>query len=124
MQLHHINIKAPPALLDAEKYFFLDILGLCEGPRPAFTNPGYWLYSGDQPIVHLSVSEQHFASERQGYFDHVAFQSSGLPAFLHRLASAGLDYATSYIDTTATTQVFIHSPTGTRIEIGFANETV
>jgi len=123
MQLHHINIKAPSELLDAEKHFFLDVLGLTEGPRPAFTSPGYWLYSGDHPIVHLSVSQQHFASERQGYFDHVAFQSTGLPSFLKRLENAGLDYSTSHIDATATTQIFLHSPTGTKIEVSFVDET-
>jgi len=124
MQLHHINIQAPSALLDAEKRFFIDILGLTEGPRPAFTSPGYWLYAGDHPIVHLSVSEQHSASERQGYFDHVAFQTTGLQSFVQRIESAGVDYSTSYIDATATTQIFIHSPTGTKIEVSFVDEAL
>ena len=124
MQLHHINIKAPSDLLEAEKGFFLDILGLTEGPRPAFTKPGYWLYSDDRPIVHLSVSQQHFASERQGYFDHVAFQTTGLRSFLQRLQDADLDYSTSYIESRATTQIFINSPTGTKIEVSFVDEAL
>jgi catechol 2,3-dioxygenase-like lactoylglutathione lyase family enzyme len=124
MQLHHINIRAPADLLADEKGFFRDILGLTEGPRPAFTNPGYWLYCGDQPIVHLSTSQRHIGSERGSYFDHVAFHSTGLHSFLRRLEGAGLDYSTSYIDATATTQVFINSPTGTKIEVGFVDETL
>jgi hypothetical protein len=82
------------------------------------------LYYGDQPIVHLSVSQQHFDSDCRGYFDHVAFQTSGLCSFLQRLQSASLDYSTSYIDATATTQVFVNSPTGTKIEVSFVAETL
>jgi len=123
MQLHHINIRAPADLLAKEMVFFRDILGLSEGPRPAFTNPGYWLYFGDQPIVHLSQGERH-GGGRAGYFDHVAFHSTGLGEFLRRLEQAGIEYATSFIDATATTQVFFHSPTGTKIEVGFVDETL
>jgi catechol 2,3-dioxygenase-like lactoylglutathione lyase family enzyme len=124
MQLHHINIKAPADLLAEEKNFFRDILGLSEGPRPAFTNPGYWLYYADQPIVHLSQGEHYIGREHGSYFDHVAFQTTGLGDFLRRLEKAGIEYSTSYIDATATTQVFINSPTGTRIEVSFADETL
>lgn len=124
MQLHHINIRAPADLLADEKGFFRDILGLSEGPRPAFTNPGYWLYSGDQPVVHLSQGEQYIGNERGSYFDHVAFQSTGLGDFLRRLETAGIEYSTSYVDATATTQVFSNSPTGIKIEVGFVDETL
>lgn len=122
MQLHHINIRAPADLLVEEKNFFIDILGLSEGPRPAFTSPGYWLYSGDRPIVHLSQGEHYIDGERGSYFDHVAFQATGLDDFLRRLENAGIEYSTNYIDATATTQVFINSPTATRIELSFADE--
>ena len=124
MQLHHINIKAPADLLDEEKQFFCDVLELAEGPRPQFTSAGYWLYSGDQPIVHLSVSQRHFGSERQGYFDHVAFQTTGLEKLLQRLGDSGIDYSTSFVDACDMTQVFFKSPTGTGIEINFVAETL
>lgn len=124
MQLQHINIKAPADLLAAEKDFFRDILGLSEGPRPSFPNPGYWLYSGDQPIVHLSESRQFIEGVHTSYFDHVAFETTGLDAFLRRLESAGLEYATNYVDAITTTQVFVNSPTGTKIEVSFVDETL
>jgi hypothetical protein len=41
---------------------------------------------------------------------------------MRRLENAGIEYSTSYIDATATTQVFIDSPTGTKIEVSFADE--
>lgn len=122
MRLDHINIRAPAALMSAEKDFFCDILGLVEGTRPAFTSPGHWLYAGDHPIVHLSARPQYINSEQASYFDHVAFQTAGLDTFLRRLEAAGLDYSSNYIDATSTTQIFVTSPTGTRIEISFVDE--
>ena len=122
MKLDHINIKAPAELLDREKQFFLDLLGLTEGARPAFSSRGYWLYAEGKPVVHLSVSDQHYASKRQGYFDHVAFRSSGLGDFLRRLDAAGVEHNRGYVEACNMTQIFLRSPTGTRIEVNFVDE--
>ena len=39
--------------LEATKNFYVDIVGLSVGKRPDFGFPGYWLYLGDTPCVHL-----------------------------------------------------------------------
>jgi catechol 2,3-dioxygenase-like lactoylglutathione lyase family enzyme len=117
MILHHINIKAPAALMEEEKRFFCELLGLREGDRPDFSSKGHWLYSGDQAIVHLSLSEQHFPNERQGYFDHVAFQTSELADLLQRLDSAGIKYSSNHLSQLGMTQVFLKSPSATGIEV-------
>jgi catechol 2,3-dioxygenase-like lactoylglutathione lyase family enzyme len=117
LNLHHINIKAPAVLMEAEKQFFCEVLGLQEGHRPDFTSQGYWLYWGDQPIVHLSLSEQHVANERGGHLDHVAFQTTDLRDLLQRLDSAGIEYSSSYVSQLGMTQVFLRSPTATGIEV-------
>ena len=122
MNLHHINIKAPAALMEEERRFFCDLLGLREGNRPDFSSKGYWLYSGDQAIVHLSLSEQHFPNERPGYFDHVAFQTSELPDLLLRLDSAGIKYSSNYVSELSMTQVFLKSPSATGIEVNCLDE--
>jgi catechol 2,3-dioxygenase-like lactoylglutathione lyase family enzyme len=117
MNLHHINIKAPAALMEAERQFFCDMLGLHEGHRPDFASQGYWLYCGDQAIVHLSLSEQHFSKERQGYFDHVAFQTTDLHGLLQRLDNAGIEYSSNHVSELHMTQVFLKSPSATGIEV-------
>ncbi len=33
--------------------FYRDLLGLVAGPRPPFSFPGAWMYSGDAPILHV-----------------------------------------------------------------------
>jgi len=58
MQIDHINIKAPPALLEEVRDFYCEVLGLQEGARPEFASKGYWLYSAAGPIVHLSVVDE------------------------------------------------------------------
>ena len=117
MNLHHINIKAPALLMEEEKRFFCEVLGLREGHRPDFASQGYWLYSGDQAIVHLSLSEQHFPNERQGYFDHVAFQTSELQDLLQRLETAGIEHSSNHVSQLGMTQIFLKSPSATGIEV-------
>ena len=123
MNLHHINIKAPAVLMEAEKQFFCAVLGLHEGHRPDFASRGYWLYSGDQAIVHLAQSEQHFSSEHQGCFDHVAFQTTNLHDLLQRLDQAGIEYSSSHVSQLGMTQVFLKSPSATGIEVNCLDAT-
>ncbi len=124
MKLHHINIKAPTALLEREKEFFCDVLDLREGERPNFSSKGYWLYAGDNAIVHLTESEAHYKNEKQGFFDHVAFQTSNLKRLIQILQDRGIDYSTVYLPEIAMTQVFLKSPLETGIEINFENEKI
>ena len=39
--------------LEATKDFYTEIVGLVVGERPNFRFPGYWLYLGDTPCIHL-----------------------------------------------------------------------
>jgi catechol 2,3-dioxygenase-like lactoylglutathione lyase family enzyme len=124
MHIDHINIRAPAALMEAEKAFFCAILGLREGARPDFGNQGYWLYSGDRAIVHLSLGNDDIASRQTGYFDHVAFRSTGLKQFTDSLAQAGIDYSSNFVVEHRMTQLFLKSPSGTGIEVNFIDESI
>ncbi len=124
MYIDHINIKAPKELLEREKQFFCDLLGLREGHKPKSPVHGYWLYSGDTAIVHLTESQLHFHNERQGYFDHVAFRTTGLKNFIARLEKMEIDYSSSYISEKGITQLFFTAPSATKIEVNFINEKI
>ena len=107
----------------AVDFLFSDrLLGLHEGDRPDFASRGYWLYSADQAIVHLSLSERHFSNARQGYFDHVAFQTSDLRGLLQRLDKAGIEYSSNHVSQLGMTQVFLKSPSATGIEVNCLDE--
>ena len=49
--LQHYTIE--PSDLERAKNFYCDVLGLENGDRPPLGFPGYWLYSGGIPTVHL-----------------------------------------------------------------------
>ena len=124
MHIDHINIRAPAALMEAEKAFFCAILDLREGERPDFGNQGYWLYSDDRAIVHLSLGNDDVASQQTGYFDHVAFRSTGLKQLTDRLAQAGIEYSSNFVGEHRMTQLFLRSPSGTGIEVNFIDESI
>ena len=110
--------------MERERRFFCDILGLRDGPRPAFSSKGYWLYAGDQPIVHLSQGSRVLPEGRTGYLDHVAFRCSGLHLLIERLQDAAIEYSTTYLAELNMTQVFLQSPSATGIEVNFIDEVL
>ena len=122
MQLHHINIKGPKAMLAEEKSFFCNVLGLKEGPRPKLVTSGYWLYAGNHALIHLNESDEHYSNDKQGYFDHAAFQTKGLPLFIKKLDELSLDRKVIFREESDTTQVFIKAPSGIKIEVNFKHE--
>lgn len=124
MNLHHINITAPRELLEQEKIFFCEILGLQEGNRPNFSSKGYWLYADNKAVVHLTESETIFDSNKQGYIDHVAVQTSNLKMFIQTLNDREINYTTVYLPEIELTQVFVNAPSNTGIEINFKNEKI
>ncbi len=55
-RLDHYTIRTTPTDLERVRAFYVDVLGLHAGPRPAFRFDGHWLYADDRhPIVHLAV---------------------------------------------------------------------
>lgn len=122
MHIDHINIKAPPALLEEVRQFYCTVLGLEEGARPRFSTRGHWLYSTAGPIVHLSEAGGRAAAASGGYLDHVAFRASGLPEFMARLEALGLPFDRAYIPELEMTQLFFSDPAGTGLEVNFPGE--
>jgi len=122
MQLDHINITAPGHLLDELRDFYRDVLGLTEGYRPTFSRPGYWLYAGDRPVVHLIESDTGKIRNGTAALDHIAFRSRGLKAMKSRLEDFGVGYQEFVVGDIRLTQLFVTDPAGTRVEINFPDE--
>jgi len=122
MHIEHINISAPAVLLAQERDFFCRIFNLVEGFRPEFTRNGYWLYYQDRALIHLTESNEHYKSEKQTYFDHVAFQLVGLTKLINVLSELSIKYKTDHLPEIGMTQVFFKSPSGTGIEANFLHE--
>ena len=125
--LDHITVNASD--LDASRRFYVEVLGLRDGDRPAFDVPGAWLYAGDRPIVHLVgvhlVGERDRKATTTGSFDHYAFQAADLAGVIGRLKAAGIAYDLFTVPGLGRKQVFVEDPDGVKIELNFgADEAI
>ncbi|MGH7007251.1 MAG: VOC family protein, partial [Stellaceae bacterium] len=50
-QLNHVTVRTRD--MEGTKNFYEGVLGFRAGWRPPLSFPGYWLYCGEQPVVHL-----------------------------------------------------------------------
>lgn len=124
MHIEHINISAPMELLIKIKEFYCNIFEIEAGFRPNFSSNGYWLYFDGKAVIHLTHSNEHHQNEKQGYFDHVAFQMKGLKMMIDRLKMLGISYTTDHLPEIGMTQIFFKDPSGTGVEVNFLNETL
>jgi catechol 2,3-dioxygenase-like lactoylglutathione lyase family enzyme len=123
--LNHINLRAPEPMLATLRDFYRDVLRLTVGPRPGFDSDGYWLYAGDQPIVHLSAQRPHEVVRgpvdptAPTTFDHTAFTGTDARATAAHLAAMGVTFRESRSALTRQHQFFLQDPAGNGVEINF-----
>lgn len=120
MRLDHFNITGPMELLEEVRAFYTEVLGLTVGPRPQVPVRGYWLYAGDQAILHLAEGEA--VAAKGGYLDHIAFACDDLAGLQARLASRNLPHTVNCFDAVKFTQVFLRDPAGIGVELNFHNQ--
>ena len=119
--LDHINIRT--ADLAATKAFFVDVLGLSDGWRPAFPFPGAWLYAGDKDVVHLIQVEQPVAASDGSALDHFAFDIDDYDEALRRVEATGLRFRATATPGTSVRQIFVRDPTGVTVELNWKGPT-
>lgn len=108
--------------LDKTVAFYLDVLGLEIGPRPAFPFPGAWLYRDGSALLHVIVKSS--IPSGAGVLDHIAFRGVGLSTFVSRLEARQLAYDLRRLPDggpgAGVWQLFFSDPNGARVEIDFA----
>ncbi|AWN14255.1 VOC family protein [Salinisphaera sp. LB1] len=113
--LDHVTLRTDA--LKATRDFFIALLDLTVGYRPDFGFPGYWLYAGDRPIVHL-ISGPGGAAERDAEtIDHTAFIVDDYAATRDRLEAMGLQYSPQDLPELGEQRLFTFTPTGILIEL-------
>jgi len=120
--LAHANLRAPEAMIERLRRFYIDIVGLRQGPRPSFRSGsrGYWLYAGDTDVLHLTIAGPGDAAPQPtGTLNHLAFACTDLAAARARLDAAGLVYEVDLVDTLDQVQLFLTDPCGLAIELNF-----
>lgn len=124
MHLDHINIAASRDLIEKVKDFYCAVFDLTEGFRPNFSgSKGYWLYSGNEPLVHLSIIDHDYGSDGCSHLDHVAFRMTGLGSMMKRLEANGVEFRKYHVPEIDMTQLFFKDPAGNGIEANFVKET-
>jgi catechol 2,3-dioxygenase-like lactoylglutathione lyase family enzyme len=123
--INHINIEVSAEQLPKVKDFYQNVLGLKPGFRAISKRDGAWLYAGNQPVIHLSVSETPLTTDKTN-FNHVAFACSGLAQFKRDLDIQQIQYMLEQrsLADKEMTQIFLYDPIGIKIELNFAGETL
>jgi catechol-2,3-dioxygenase len=122
--LNHINLRAQPELLEKLRTFYCEAVGLTVGLRPAFKSIGYWLYAGENAVLHLSQITPDEAQPVSALttFSHVAFSCTDVVAFEQRLIQLGLQYRISQVPLTSQVQIFLKDPAGNGVELNFGEQ--
>lgn len=114
--LNHFTITAED--IDKTLEFWLQVVGLETGPRPALGFPGEWLYAGGRAVLHL-YSDRAPPASRAGAIDHVALTARGLAEIKARFDARGIRYDLRQQPGAGTWQLFCHDPNGAKVELDF-----
>lgn len=115
----HYNVTCSD--LERTRRFYGEVVGLREGERPPFAQPGAWMYLGNQAMVHISTMRQPTTRKSDAY-DHVAFRAEGLEEFRGRLRAHGIYFEEYAVPDRNLHQLFFRDPDGAEVEIVFTGE--
>jgi len=131
--LEHYTIRS--ADMEATRDFYCRAIGLRVGKRPPLSFPGYWLYCGETPVVHLvpladpkairgqvNVPAINCARPGGGAVDHVAFRAENAPAMRRRLKANSIAFKEQLQPGSGLVEMFLDDPNGVTVEINFRNE--
>jgi catechol 2,3-dioxygenase-like lactoylglutathione lyase family enzyme len=124
--INHINIEVTAEQLPKARAFYEEVLGLKIGFRAKSKRDGAWLYAGDAPVIHLSVTEDSMNEADKIHFNHLAFACKGLAEFMIDFTKKNIPYTLEQrsLADKEMTQIFLHDPVGIKIELNFAGETL
>jgi catechol 2,3-dioxygenase-like lactoylglutathione lyase family enzyme len=115
--------------LDATRDFYVQALGMHVGFRPPLAFPGYWVYVGDTPCIHIAEWKTYTAhsnakgievstrAEGTGPVDHIAFNAHDYDEVVGRLERHGVEARRNEQPGGLLRQLFLQDPNGVKIEI-------
>ena len=121
--------------------WFVNNLGFRDGQHPEFGFPVYWLYIGDQDVIH--IGKAHFSDHQDTYLetpndvkgtdysaggvlgsgriDHLCLNCEGIEEFIERLTRNGVQFNERKAHNSNLYQLFMREPiNGIKVELNFA----
>jgi catechol 2,3-dioxygenase-like lactoylglutathione lyase family enzyme len=113
--------------IDATRDFYCRTTGMEVGDRPPLPFPGYWLYAGGRPCLHIADRAVYTAHARsvgldlappgEERIDHLAFSASDYDEAAQRLEREGVAAVRNAVPGAGLRQLFFSDPLGMRVEI-------
>jgi catechol 2,3-dioxygenase-like lactoylglutathione lyase family enzyme len=110
--------------IDGSRDFYCRAVGMTVGERPPLPFPGYWLYAGGRPCLHIAdraIYTEHARSAGlsapDGRVDHLAFSATDYADAAARLERDGVDAVRNSVPEVGLRQLFFDGPDGVRIEV-------
>lgn len=113
----HLNIVTEK--LEETRDFYVRVLKLKEGWRPAFASEGYWLYAGAHPVVHIQQAVHPVGPTEACALNHAAFTVEDIDTLLVSLKTNGVRVEETLVPGTAIRQAFFLDPNGVRLELSY-----
>lgn len=115
MKLNHVLVHTTN--LSTMTQFWTDVIGLQRGPRPPFPFRGAWMYSDDQPLVH--IAEDRNSGTDRGPIAHVAIEGGNYKSLMTALNQQEVDYVEKDVPLPGERQVFVAGPDELTVEMLF-----
>jgi catechol 2,3-dioxygenase-like lactoylglutathione lyase family enzyme len=115
--------------IERTRDFYCQVIGLTVGERPPLEFPGFWLYAGSTPCLHIAQRDAYRTHAKTlgldvpdgpagaGPVDHIAFRASGYDEISARLDAHGVPAVRNSIPGGGPRRFFLDDPNGMRIEI-------
>ena len=113
IRFDHVNIRVGDQ--EAACDFLKVVVGLNIGPRPPFSWHGYWLYLGEQPVVHTAPREPDETDK--GWINHIAFTGFDFDERKAALTRAGVKFDERRLPGSDVRQIFVAGPEGLLVEL-------
>jgi catechol 2,3-dioxygenase-like lactoylglutathione lyase family enzyme len=125
--LEHVLVLSED--IEHTREFYSGVVGLRVGDRPPLQFPGYWLYAGATPCVHVADRRSYRAhaatlgldvdasSADAGGIDHIAFVATDYDELTARLERAGVAAVRNDVPGGGPRQLFFSDPNGVRVEL-------
>lgn len=120
-EINHINLRTPYETMLKLKDFYCDVVGLKVGPRTGFTSRGFWLYIGDNDVLHLAEyrGEDAPLTHALTSFDHVSFTCTDDVAMEAHLRAHNIPYTIRLLPDLQVKLINFKDPVGNGVELNF-----